>query len=214
MSDDEIAAIIDDLDPTPAAEALPVSRRQALRALAGVGALGVAPGGVAGQAGTVRADEAYFSNYDIEQTAAGVDLTIDGQTFAFDGSDTIGLPDGGQGTALVTPSGATASAVVGPSGEVVWERPPLFEQTTMSHARTNHTTAVVDGQPYVFGGQDANSDGRATAEFYDGSGWVSLPDMSHARYNHTTAVVDGQPYVFGGRAANADPLATAEYAGE
>jgi len=158
MSDDETQAIIDELDPTPATEALPVSRRQALRALAGVGALGVAPSGVAGQAGTVRADEAYFSNYDIEQTAAGVDLTIDGQTFSFDGSDTIGLPDGGQGTELVTPSGASASEVVRPSGEVVWEGPsPIidgFEDQDLSEY-SEDTDVLSTSQSQVFSGQYA-----------------------------------------------------------
>jgi len=83
----------------------------------------------------------------------------------------------------------------------------------MSHPRNQHTTAVVNGQPYVFGGEDAN-DPRATAEYYDGSTWQQLPDMSHARYYHTTAVVDDEPYVFGGEDANNDPRATAEYAGK
>ena len=83
----------------------------------------------------------------------------------------------------------------------------------MSHARYYHTTAVVNDQPYVFGGEDANGP-RATAEYYDGSGWQQLPDMSHARYDHTTAVVDGQPFVFGGYDGNGDVRATAEYAGQ
>jgi len=35
----------------------------------------------------------------------------------------------------------------------------------MSHARYNHTTVAINGNPYVFGGRDANGDPRATAEF-------------------------------------------------
>ena len=212
MSDDDpVDRVIDALDPQPVAESLPVSRRQTLRALASVGALGSVGSASAQSAGTVVADEAVFSNYGWESSADGGTLTIDGDEYTFDGSEEIGLPDGGVGTEVVTPDGS-ASEVIGPSGQVLWAVGQLFEQTTMSHARQYHTTAVVDGQPYVFGGDDG-TDTRATAEYYDGSTWVSLPDMSHPRQYHTTAVVDGQPYVFGGDDGTGT-RATAEYAGE
>jgi len=123
MSDDDLsAAVRDELDPTPASEAdWPVSRRDTLRALAGVGALAVGPGGAQGAAGTGIADEAYFSNYGWESTAEGGVLTIDGAEFTFDGSETIGLPDGGTGRELVTEGGATASEVIGPDGSVLYD---------------------------------------------------------------------------------------------
>jgi len=123
MSDDEIERVIDELDPQPiTATDVPVSRRQALRGLASVGALATV-GDVRAQdaAGTVIADEAYFSNYGSEATAEGYDLTLDGDTYSFDGSEEIGLPGGGVGTEVVTPSGATGSEIVGPSGQVLWQ---------------------------------------------------------------------------------------------
>jgi len=123
MCDDDLtAAVRDALDPTPASEAdWPVSRRDTLRALAGVGALAVGPGGAQGAAGTGIAEEAFFSNYGWESTAEGGVLTIDGAEFTFDGSKTVVLDDGRAASTVVLPDGSTASAVVGPSGEVVFD---------------------------------------------------------------------------------------------
>jgi len=123
MRDDDLtAAVRDALDPTPASEAeWPVSRRDTLRALAGVGALAVGPSGAQGAAGTGIADEAYFSNYGWESTADGGVLTIDGAEFTFDGSETIALPDGREASTVVLPDGREASTVVGPDGSVLKE---------------------------------------------------------------------------------------------
>jgi len=123
MCDDDLtAAVRDALDPTPASEAeWPVSRRDTLRALAGVGALAVGPGGAQGAAGTGIAEEAYFSNYGWEPDADGGVLTIDGAEFTFDGSETVVLPDGGEASTVVLPDGSTASTVVGPDGGVLKE---------------------------------------------------------------------------------------------
>ena len=124
MTDDERSdaeQVLAELDPQPAHEAIRVSRRQTLRALASVGAL-TTVGSASGQsAGTVVADEAYFANYGWEPSAEGGTLTIDGDQYTFDGSEEIGLDDGGVGTELVTPSGQ-ASELIGPSGQVLWER--------------------------------------------------------------------------------------------
>jgi len=121
MSDDDLtAAVRDALDPTPASEAdWPVSRRDTLRALAGVGALAVGPGGAQGAAGTGIAEEAYFSNYGWEPDADGGVLTIDGAEFTFDGSETVVLPDGGEASTVVLPDGGEASTVVGDGSDEV-----------------------------------------------------------------------------------------------
>lgn len=98
----------------------PLSRRQALVALAGSGSL-AGVGSVSGQsAGGVVADEANFANYGAEQTTEGWDWTIEGETYSFDGSEEIGLPDGGVGEELLLPDGSEASEVIGPDGEVIW----------------------------------------------------------------------------------------------
>jgi len=118
MSNDDLTADVREaLDPTPASEVeWPVSRRDTLRALAGVGALAVGPGGAQGAAGTGIADEAYFSNYGWAPDAEGGVLTIDGAEFTFDGSETLVLPDGREASTIVLDDGREASAVVGPGG--------------------------------------------------------------------------------------------------
>src|SRR6056297_3827716 len=160
MPEPDAEAIIDALDPTPAADTLGVSRRAVLAALAGAGSV-VATGTASAQAGTVTADAAFLAGYDSTSTATGYELTVDGDTYSFDGSEEIGLPDGSVATAPVAPGGAGVGEIRGPDGSLLWEVPLLFEQTTMSHPRYNHTTAVVDGQPFVFGGRDGNFDPRA-----------------------------------------------------
>ena len=125
MTDDERSdaeQVLAELDPQPAHEVIPVSRRQTLRALASVGALSAVGSAHAQSAGTVVADEAYFSNYGWESSAEGGTLTIDGDQYTFDGSEEIGLPDGGVGTEVLTPDGS-ASELIGPSGQTLWETP-------------------------------------------------------------------------------------------
>ena len=144
MSDDDERSdaeqVLAELDPKRAHEALGVSRRQTLRALASVGAL-TSVGSASGQsAGTVVADEAYFSNYGWEPDGSGGGtLTIDGDAYTFDGSETIGLPDGGVGGELVTPSGATASELIGPSGQVLWEGDAIRD-SVVSRPNDGNTT--------------------------------------------------------------------------
>lgn len=181
MSDDDLtAAVRDALDPTPASEAdWPVSRRDTLRALAGVGALAVGPGGAQGAAGTGIADEAYFSNYGWESTAEGGVLTIDGAEFTFDGSETIGLPDGGQGTELVTPSGASASEVVGPGGEVVFEGEiPDSDLTQYSLTDPDGRITVVDSSTYEARLPNGTNE---SARLYKN---ISLSNYSHLVYSY------------------------------
>src|SRR6056297_826750 len=149
MPEPDAEAIINALDPTPAAEALGVSRRAVLAALAGAGSV-AATGTASAQAGTVTAGEAFLAGYDSTSTASGYELTVDGDTYSFDGSEEIGLPDGSVATTPVAPGGAGVGEIRAPDGSLLWEVGVLFEQTTMSHARQFHTTAVVDGQPYVF----------------------------------------------------------------
>ena len=123
--DERVQQVIDELDPTPAHEiAWPVSRRQTLRALAAAGLLGAGAGSASAQsAGGVIADEAVLSNYGSESVSDGWEVTIDDDVFALTASDTetMGLPDGGVGSELVTPSGVEASEFVGPDGTVVFE---------------------------------------------------------------------------------------------
>jgi len=179
MSNDDLTADVREaLDPTPAhAVEWPVSRRDTLRALAGVGALAVGPSGAQGAAGTGIADAAYFSNYGWESTAEGGVLTIDGAEFTFDGSETIGLPDGGAGRELVTEGGATASEVIGPDGSVLYEAIP---------------DSVVDNF------EDADADpsgvyasGETIADYYDGDTGL---------YSRTTidAIADNKSLQFDG----------------
>jgi len=124
MSDGDIVERVrDDLDPTPAhAAEWPVSRRDTLRALASVGALAAAPGAASASAGSVIAEEASFSNYGAEQTAAGWTWTIDGAAFAFDGSETVVLDDGREASTFVLPDGREARVVVGPDGTEILAR--------------------------------------------------------------------------------------------
>ena len=127
MSDDRVQQVIEALDPQPASEVdWPVSRRQALRALAAAGLVGAGSGSASAEsAGTVIADEAFLSNYDSESVADGWELTIDDDVFALtESEDTIGLPDGGVGEEVVLPSGAEAAEVIAPDGTVVFESPP------------------------------------------------------------------------------------------
>ena len=164
MTDDDAQQVLAELDPQPAHEVIPVSRRQTLRALASVGAL-TTVGSASGQsAGTVRADEAYFANYGWEPSAEGGTLTIDGDEYTFDGGEEIGLDDGSVGTELVTPSGQ-ASELIGPSGQVLWSwipdsvvdnfEEPLYEEqnktlsdywTGSVSTWTRQTTTVQEGQ--------------------------------------------------------------------
>src|SRR6056297_1500049 len=177
MPEPDAEAIINALEPTPAADKLGVSRRAVLAALAGAGSV-VATGTASAQAGTVTADAAFLAEYDSTSTASGYELTVDDDTYSFDGSEEIGLPDGSVATTPVAPGGGGVGEIRGPDGSLLWEVGQLFESTTMSHPRQNYTTVAIDGQPYVFGGYDGN-DSRATAEYYDGSTWQQLPDMSH-----------------------------------
>lgn len=124
MSDDELAArVAAALEPEPVADAWPVSRRQALVALASVGGLASVETASA-QAGAVTADQAFFSNYDSASTASGYELTIDGDTYSFDGSQEIGLPDGDTASEFITPNGAGATQVLGPQGNVIFDSVP------------------------------------------------------------------------------------------
>ena len=176
MSDERSDAeqVLNELEPQPAHEAIPVSRRQTLRALASVGAL-TTVGSASGQsAGTVIADEAVFSNYGWESSAEGGTLTIDGDQYTFDGSGEIGLPDGGVGTELVTPD-EIESELIGPSGQV------LFRAFTIPDSVFSHR--------YV-GSNDTDlhavnaSDGTEEWTYSTGGGIYSSP-----------AVVDGTVYV-------------------
>jgi len=131
MTDDERSdaeQVLDELDPQPAHEALPVSRRQTLRALASVGALTSVGSAHAQSAGTVVADEAYFSNYGWEPSAEGGTLTIDGDEYTFDGSGEIGLPDGAQAENFLTPTGQRVVEVIGPNGNTLFTNPVLDSQ--------------------------------------------------------------------------------------
>ena len=124
MSDDRVQQVIEALDPQPASEVdWPVSRRQALRALAAAGLLGAGSGSASAESvGGVIADEAVFSNYDSESVSDGWELTIDDDVFALTESErTIGLPDGGVGEEVVLPNGDAASEVIAPDGSVVFE---------------------------------------------------------------------------------------------
>ena len=171
MSDDErVQQVIDALDPTPAHDVeWPVSRRQTLRALAAAGLVGVGSGGASAESvGGVIAEEANLSNYGSESVSDGWEIEIDEDVFGLtESDDTIDLPDGRVGEELVTPSGGDVSEIVAPDGTVVFDGPidSWVSIPDMSHARYDHTTAVIDGNPFVFGGRDGNFDRRATAEF-------------------------------------------------
>ena len=123
--DDRVQQVLDALDPQPAhAVDWPVSRRQAIRALAAAGVLAAGSGSASAQsAGGVIADEAVLSNYGSESVTDGWELEIDDDVFALTESDedTIGLPDGGVGEEVVLPGGAEASEVIAPDGTVVFE---------------------------------------------------------------------------------------------
>ena len=137
--------VLAELDPQPAHEVIPVSRRQTLRALASVGALSAVGSASAQSAGTVVADEAVFSNYGGEPSAEGGTLTLDGDEYTFDGSSEIGLDDGSVGTELLTPGG-DASELIGPSGQVLWAPPiPDSVVSRISDNYSNNSASTASG---------------------------------------------------------------------
>jgi len=189
MTDDERSdaeQVLAELDPQPAHEAIRVSRRQTLRALASVGAL-TTVGSASGQsAGTVVADEAYFANYGWEPSAEGGTLTIDGDQYTFDGSEEIGLDDGGVGTELVTPSGQ-ASELIGPSGQVLWSVIPdsgmlrwLFEESLEDSWNNNDLTGHATGYSSTTGVAEGNyaRDYDGIDDYDDFDAVLSSPDQS------------------------------------
>ena len=173
MSDDErVQQVIDELDPTPAHEAAwPVSRRQTLRALAAAGLLGSVGSASAESAGRVIADEAFLSNYESESVSDGWELTIDDDVFALTESDTetIGLPDGGLGSELVTPSGVEAREFVGPDGSVVWQGDVIPDSGLLRRYQFNDdsdTTTATDSE----GSNDGTINGATyTTDAIEGS---------------------------------------------
>jgi len=187
MSDDElIERVRDELDPTPASEAdWPVSRRRVLQALASVGALAAAPGGAQGAAGTAIADEAFFSNYGVTETADGWDITIDGATLSFDGSGTIGLEDGGQGKNLLTPNGQRGVEVIGPDGNTLFTAPSLGTQDIETWDSYN----VGDDGPGSWFTINAGSQVTAERSYSGANSYLIDADISDGRkyiqYNFT-----------------------------
>jgi len=191
MSDDDrVEQVLAAMAPTPASEvAWPVSRRTALRALAGLGLAGATGSASAQSVGTVRADTAVLSNYGSEPTASGYAITIDDTTFTLGGGD-LTLPEGSAVSEVATPDGGV-SEIVGPDGATLAEFiPPV--------------------QPLAIGGRDSNNNIVGTVDRFDGSAWQSLPDLPTARYG-LAATTDGQgrPLAIGGRDSS-DAVGTVE----
>jgi len=183
MSDDDLTADVREaLDPTPAhAVEWAVSRRDTLRALAGVGALAVGPGGAQGAAGTGIADEAYFSNYGWESTAEGGVLTIDGAEFAFDGSLTVALDDGREASTVVLDDGREASTVVGPDGGVL--KAPFIPDSGVSRFEFEQDLTDSWGGNDGVGSGISYSTDSADGDYsgvFDGSDYVDVDGVASA----------------------------------
>jgi N-acetylneuraminic acid mutarotase len=98
--------------------------------------------------------------------------------------------------------GLVASSLPGADG-IVPAVPPWSEGATMPQARTNHSTAVVDGKIYVMGGNNQTNAGStmlSSVDMYDPAlnSWTSRASMPGVRAGHTSTVVDGKIYVVGG----------------
>ncbi len=69
---------------------------------------------------------------------------------------------------------------------------------SMSTARTNFQTEVIDSEIYAIGG--AGSPFKSSAEVYNlaTDTWTTLASMSMARTNFQTEIIDGKIYAIGG----------------
>ena len=146
------------------------------------------------------ADEAVLSNYDSESVSDGWELTIDDDVFALTESDTetIGLPDGGVGSELVTPSGVEASEFIAPDGSVVWQGDVIPDTAIAQYDATELTLNnddSVETWTDVIGGFDLTDGSPPTykTNVQNGNAVVRFDGVDDKIYIDDVGLTENQP---------------------